>query len=140
MVIIAQKIVLMNRENNTALFLKRTDYKGDGGVWDLPGGRLDEKEDLKRGIIREVREEVQVQLHSFKPLDLYSNYSGDADFYFILYVGDDFSYLNKEINDIILSSEHTDFKWFTSEEIKNLDLKGSVEKLKEEIINYLSTK
>lgn len=52
MAIIGQKIVLINQKNNTALFLKRSDYKGDGGIWDLPGGRLDEKEDVKEGTIR----------------------------------------------------------------------------------------
>ncbi|MFP4402108.1 MAG: NUDIX hydrolase [Candidatus Nanoarchaeia archaeon] len=49
--------MLINSQDKTALFLKRSNYKGDGGVWDLPGGRLDEKEDVKAGIIREVEEQ-----------------------------------------------------------------------------------
>ena len=136
MAIVGQKIVLINPQDKTALFLKRSDYKGDGGVWDLPGGRLDAKEDVKEGIKREVKEEIQVELNSFKPLDVYSNYSGDDDFYFILYVSDDFLYINTQ-EGIKLSSEHTEYKWCTVEQISHMNIKGSVDKVKSQIISYL---
>ncbi|MCH8519655.1 MAG: NUDIX hydrolase [Nanoarchaeota archaeon] len=138
MTIIGQKIVLINSKDKTALFLKRSNYKGDEGLWDLPGGRLNEKEDLKEGIIREVEEEIQVKLKSFKPLDAYSNYAGEEDFYFILYVSNNFSYINSK-KGIQLSSEHTEYKWCTYKQINQMNIKDSVEKVKPQIINYLKS-
>jgi 8-oxo-dGTP diphosphatase len=50
-------------KGNQVLLLKRTDYKGcvAAGEWDIPGGRLEEAEDVESGLHREMLEEANIK-------------------------------------------------------------------------------
>ena len=124
----AQKIVLM--KEGKILILKRTHYKGDGDVWDLPGGSVDFAEDCKEALKRECLEEAGVVLNSFKIEEVVSGKGyNTGQFIFVLCSSNDFS------GDIKLSSEHTDFKWINSKEIVNYKLLGSVSLVRDIISN-----
>ncbi len=121
-----QKIAIQDNQDKI-LFLKRSDYKSKGAnMWDLPGGSVDFAEDSKESIKRECREEVNIKLNSFKPIDVFSRPAEPSGQYiFITYFSNDFE------GELKLSEEHTEYKWCTKEEFENLDLFGSVLRVKD---------
>ena len=121
-----KKIVLM--KDDKILILKRTNYKKDGDVWDLPGGKVEFAEDCKVALKRECVEEVGVVLNSFKVLDVVSGKGyTTGQFIFVLCASSDFD------GEIKLSHEHDDLKWINPKEIFDYKLLGSVDLVKEVI-------
>jgi 8-oxo-dGTP diphosphatase len=55
--------VLLIDEDDKILILKRsTDSKTNPGKWELPGGKVDQKESFDQALIREVYEETQLKI------------------------------------------------------------------------------
>jgi 8-oxo-dGTP diphosphatase len=48
-----------------ALFQRLDSDQGVGGKWEFPGGKLEQAESLEEALIREIREELDIQLLSF---------------------------------------------------------------------------
>ncbi len=128
------KIILQDKNTKKLIFLERSDYKKEEKhTWDLPGGLVDFGEDCRVAIKREVKEEINLKLNSYKIIESYSTKTSIGDQYiFILYYSNDFT------GEIKLSKEHLSYKLIDIKEIKNLNLKKSVKVLENEIINYLN--
>lgn len=122
----AQKIVLMKKDK--ILILKRSHYKKDGDVWDLPGGSVDFGENCKEAIKRECLEEVGLKLKGFKPLDIGSGKGyTKGQYIFALLYSEDFK------GEVKLSEEHFEFKWINPRDIGRYTLLKSVDLVKEVI-------
>ena len=117
----------VKREDGKLLIMKRspTDLN-NAGKWEVPGGKVDEGQDLTGAQEREVREEtgllVKVTL-PFATLETKSIMSGRyrnhlylAIFHVTEIVGGHFA----------LSDEHTDFAWVTYDELFSYDLTQEV--------------
>lgn len=99
-------------DNNRILITQRNLKKSQGGLWEFPGGKIENGETREEAIIREIKEELDVNIK--------------ADQYIDEKV---FNYPEKDINLIaikcsiingkILLKEHEDAKWVTSEELNN---------------------
>ena len=98
-----KKILLVKRSNYTNVF---------PNTWACPGGRANSNETPKEAVIREVKEEVNLD---FIPKKLFKtgNYEGRELFRFI----GDFSG-----NIILQNDELTDFSWFSYSDAIKLDL------------------
>lgn len=97
------KIVLIDQKHR-ALFLKRSNYvKKYAGEWDLPGGHLKEDENLIQGLKRETKEETQLDIRD--PLFLIK--LDNLNFFYEMY----------NSQQIKISHEHTDYKFFSIEEL-----------------------
>ncbi|HUT82231.1 MAG TPA: NUDIX domain-containing protein [Candidatus Bathyarchaeia archaeon] len=95
------------------LILKRSPDKDVGAnLWEGVTGRLEEGEDPELGIIREVLEEVNLEVEIVIPIDTSFFYRGSKEFpmVFIVYWC---RYLK---GDLKLNWEHTEYKWITFEE------------------------
>lgn len=87
--------------------------------WDVPGGRIDDNEKLMETLARELYEELPsignftvgeiVGAYRFK-----SNITNDRGLVLIFYK------VEAEDFEIILSDEHTEYKWITKENIEDL--------------------
>ncbi len=116
MVKIIQKAVIKDGEKY--LILKRSkSAKYFPECWDFPGGKLEPGESGEEGIIREVKEETTLDVEVGEVvfecmLDLHD--AGSLTHKFVIY-----SVLEK-VGDVVLSDEHTEFKWVTKEEILSL--------------------
>ena len=42
------------------LLMKRAAHKGNGGMWEFPGGKVDPGESLQQAVIREIKEELNL--------------------------------------------------------------------------------
>ena len=101
-------------ENNRILITQRNLKKSQGGLWEFPGGKIENGETREEAIIREIKEELDVNIKADKYIDEKV-----------------FNYPEKDINLIamkcsiisgkILLKEHEDAIWVTSSELVNYD-------------------
>lgn len=113
------KVLLKNR-NGEFLILKRLSGKGTliSGLWDIPGGRINQDESLFDGLKREVFEEVKISIdvRSLKIVGAQDIFYGSNNHVVrITFEG------NIVDSNIFLSSEHTEFKWCNIGDILKLD-------------------
>ncbi len=103
------------KKGDLILIVKRApDDRAFPRHWDFPGGTVEENETPEIGIKREVLEETKLNLTDFKPFFELIRYQFGSDVKFIIYST---KYLGGEI---VLSKEHTEFRWVTLEELKEL--------------------
>jgi len=106
--------------NNKVLFLKRLPYKSEGNTWGVPGGKREKAEGVQDAMIREIREETQIEL-STRPIKSFGKV-------YIRYPKVDFIYHMFESkfqefpNVVIDTKEHAEYCWITLEEALNLPL------------------
>ncbi len=110
---------LIEKENQF-LVLKRSPEKDVGAnLWEFITGRLEEEEDPTIGVLREIREEVNLEVEVIMPIYTTFFYRGSKEFpmVFIVYWC---RFLQGEVE---LSWEHTEYKWITlNEAIKSEEL------------------
>ena len=96
-------------ERNKFLICRRGPNEKAAGLWEFPGGKLEINESLENCILRELKEELDIdaQLHS-----LYDNYSFKAkDVIYDLYF-----FRIKKFSGNLSKTVHDEFKWV---ELKN---------------------
>jgi len=98
-----QKILLIKRSNYTKIY---------PGFWACPGGRAEPSETAEQNVIREVKEEVNL---NFTPTEILTTATWQNRFLY--------RFLGTWSGTIIIQEEElTDFGWFTYEEAKQLKL------------------
>jgi len=98
-----QKILLIRRSNYTKIF---------PGFWACPGGRAEQGETAEQNVIREVKEEVNL---NFLPTEILTTATWQNRFLY-RFLGTWTGYIK------IQEEEVTDFGWFTYSEAKHLNL------------------
>lgn len=109
------RVIILNDEGKI-LILKRNPSEGHyPGLWDVPGGGMNEGETLKAAAIREAKEECGLDVEI--PGDYFTVFHrADAPVDIYGFLGG----LTK--GNVILSKEHTDFAWMSKDERKNFEL------------------
>ncbi|NOH71447.1 8-oxo-dGTP diphosphatase MutT [Vibrio pectenicida] len=54
--------IILNTEKNEVFITKRPEDKHKGGFWEFPGGKVEDNETTAQAIIRELDEEVGIQV------------------------------------------------------------------------------
>jgi 8-oxo-dGTP diphosphatase len=125
---------LIEKEDQYLILHRSPDKDVGANLWEFVTGRLEEEEDPSLGVLREVKEEVDLDVEVIMPIHTSFFYRGSKDYpmVFIVYWC---RYLQGEVK---ISWEHTEYKWISLEEaIKSEELhvfrKGfeTVKKLKE---------
>ena len=100
-------------QNNKILLLKRTDYNNRfSGYWGCPGGRAEHNETAEENVIREVKEECNLD---FKPTSIIKTGIWEEKKYY--------RFLGEWTGSIKIQKEEVaDFGWFDLYEAKNLKL------------------
>src|SRR5690554_8155475 len=55
-------------DQNRILIAKRPDHVHQGGLWEFPGGKLEDSEQRFDGLVRELREELGIAVTHARPL------------------------------------------------------------------------
>lgn len=110
--------VLLKNEEGKYLLLKRSPekYPEVENPWDIVGGRIDPGETLFENLKREVKEETQLDLEKEPELVAAQDILKVADRHVIR-----LTYIGKIDGEPTLDEDHSEYKWFTAEELKNLD-------------------
>lgn len=106
--------------NGKILILKRIKNTYEGGLWDLPGGALEDGEDLLDGIKREIFEETNLKIQNLELFYCNSNVDIKKNKQFITII-----FLAKLDNDNpvinINPNEHSQSKWIEPSDIFNYE-------------------
>lgn len=108
------KIFLKNDEGKYLLVKRSAEkYKGASGSWDIVGGRIDPGSKLIQNLRREVKEETQLEILSEPVLihaqDIIPN--EEKHVVRLSYIG------NTKGEPILDTTENTEYKWLTVEEM-----------------------
>lgn len=112
--------IIVNQDGKI-LIIKRAVRKEKAypGLWDLPGGGVEEGETLQQAAVREAKEETGLDI---KP--------GEDYFYVYHYEDKDlyvYGMISKISNtSVMLSEEHTECRWISKDEYKNFEYTPSV--------------
>ena len=99
------------------LLAKRAEGGLSPGCWSIPGGAIELGETVEDALVREIKEELNVELVSHKLWNAYSVMHEDFQVVALYYVGE------VEGDFVVDSNEVTEVKWFElNEEILELDL------------------
>ena len=106
------RVLLLQRPENEVFY---------AGIWELPGGTRDFNESSTDALIREVREEIKLDITVIKPISTFDyvleKYNGIIDTTQINFLVT----VNDPLQKPQVSIEHQAVKWFTLEEIKVLN-------------------
>lgn len=112
------------KQNNKFLILRRhPNSKTNADCWELPGGKVDPGEDFDKALIREFIEETSLTI---KIGDLLGAVQEDFPYKRTIAV---IMHVESISGEIIISDEHTEWKWASIDEIKDLNLSGWFKKL-----------
>lgn len=124
---IGQYALIKNNEGHL-LVLERARSK----TWSLPGGRLDNAEAWDSAFIREIKEELNLDVVEMKPFTtniLTDPYQTKYCIYFDTSI--------KNFDDIKISSEHSNFKWIGSSELAKIEFED--EQVLKVVSDFLNT-
>ncbi|WP_394514476.1 (deoxy)nucleoside triphosphate pyrophosphohydrolase [Priestia aryabhattai] len=102
------------KDENRLLIAKRHSKDPLGGKWEFPGGKIEPGETPKECLVREIKEElgVEVKIGPFYDENVYS--SQDHDIHLLFYWAE-------VITGKMIPVVHDDLKWTTIEELVNFD-------------------
>lgn len=104
-------------DNDKILLIKRNNTSAFNGYWALPGGKIDDGENPEETIVREVKEETNLDFepkHFFRDYkEHFSQYGWDADVKI---------FLGEYSGSVRGNEESSDINWFSYNEIENMNL------------------
>ena len=103
--------VLIKGKDDKYLSVSRNQNDDDLG---LPGGKVEPNEDPKDAIIREVKEEVDLEIYDLKPV--FTKIFTEEKKYGVFFIAK-----VKEPYKVKISSEHQNFKWFKKNDLDKID-------------------
>ncbi|NHK32686.1 MAG: NUDIX domain-containing protein [Asgard group archaeon] len=103
---------IIENQNNEILLLKRSPGNFPENIWDVVGGRKEQFEDPFDGLKREIVEETGIEdFEIIKAVDVFHWYQEDNNFDMIGVI----FWCKTKANEVILSSEHAEYKWLKPE-------------------------
>ena len=99
-------------KENKLLILKRSPKKDVGAnLWEFVTGRLEGEEDPKEGIIREIKEEVNLDVEIITPINTGFFYRGGKKYPMVFIV----FWCAYKSGNVKISWEHSEYKWISLE-------------------------
>lgn len=118
-------------KENSLLAVQRSAKDKSPLMWEFPGGKIENNENIEQCLERETIEEIGVKIKSYKFLFSYFNKHNNQLYEVFVYkiIPDNYK--------IKLSADHNGYKWLSLKEIETLDLAPGNKKTIEKLKNYL---
>ena len=127
-IVLVNRCIILDKKNRILLIRRSKNNYHSPGMWEFPGGKLDEGQDLSTALEREVLEETGLLIipmtriaYTESSIIPRGKYKG-LPYVVLIGVG---KLLGGKIK---LSEEHDDFKWVTEKEAHNMELKDEIKK------------
>lgn len=101
--------------NGKLLIMKRKNVDIFSGLWDVPGGKVEEDDDLFSGIAREIKEETGLELQKILLILSTTKFKGALADHPIIFRN---IYLCLADGEVALSNEHSEYKWVSPKELQ----------------------
>ena len=111
--LIGPRATICNTKTKKVLLLQRND---GNNVWEIPGGKRENNEDIVDALKREVKEETGLTINEYKIVyvsPIFENHPFLKPFLNIGYL------CLVDNSDVVISDEHIDYKWVSVEELVN---------------------
>ena len=117
-------------QNNKLLICQRPNFKDHPLKWEFPGGKIKNDETNEEALIREINEELSINIINFEELISYNfNYKDLNKKVFIYF------YLVNNFSGKVLKNFHKELKWIEIKDIREYDfLEGDLK-----IIDHISS-
>lgn len=117
--------VIKNNNEEILIVKRHPKSKTDPEMWELPGGKVEDDEYFTKALVREIKEEVNLDC---KVGDLceavQNNYSNKRTVQLYMH-------LDNVNGDVKISEEHTEFMWASIDMLKSLEISTSLKKMLE---------
>jgi 8-oxo-dGTP diphosphatase len=125
---LVNRCIVINSKGKLLLIKRSLENYYAPGLWEFPGGKLDEGQDLSNALEREVLEETGLLVLPLTRVAFTSSYIVDVGKYkglpYVVIVG-----IGKSIGgSVVLSSEHTDYVWVDLKEAMKMPIKEEIRK------------
>lgn len=125
---VSQKTVVKNAEGKILALRRSNTDTVRPLTWDLPGGEVEEGENLVESAKREIREESGLEIADLKFLHADARNADDGKYWVVLFS------VAQTVSDVVtLSYEHDQYEWLTREEFLK---KKSSARIEEFFKNY----
>ena len=98
--------------------------KNERNEWDFPGGKVNYNEDIEKCLRREVKEEVNLDIKNLKILKPFNLKFNDVPVFVVV-----FSASISCSSSIFISHEHSEYNFFSKNQIKDLNMPQDFKKL-----------
>ncbi len=112
---ISVKAFILNPKKELLLIKRKESEIHAANEWEIPGGRLEEKESIEEGLKREVKEEAGIDVNVLFPLKIKHYIREDKQKIATI----TFLCTTKKNQEIKLSSEHSEHKWLNINKVQN---------------------
>ena len=128
---LTMRSVVKNKKDEILVLRRHPESKTNPHKWELPGGKIENGEFFDEALIREVKEEtdLDVKVGDFCEA-VQDDYPHRRTVQLIMYAKD-------ITGDVKISDEHDDWMWASIDEIKSLDITPSLEKIIEKRNNEI---
>lgn len=112
---VAVGAVITNSEGKILLIRRSLKLDWHPGEWEIMYGRIAQHEDAQKGLAREVREELGIEIIAGAPLTCWHIYRGHEETAHNELIGITFLATTQQ-SEITLSDEHEEYRWVTPQE------------------------
>lgn len=130
----SKSVACIDYRNGKVFIAKRQNVGDMGGRWEFPGGKIDDGEDDKTAIKREMNEEFGVEVSVGEKICESTFFHKEKKCYLYAYF---IHFENDGLEKRFSLTEHTDYKWIELEKIPELNFVDSDLKIYPEVVNAI---
>ena len=120
--------VIKNNNEEILIVKRHPKSKTDPEMWELPGGKVEDGEYFTKALVREIKEEVNLDCEVGDLCEAVQNdYSNKRTVQLYMH-------LDNVNGDVKISDEHTEFMWASIDMLKSLEISTSLKKMLEKRI------